>query len=761
MNAKIRRWTGLAVSLFIMGGVVMLPGIRVYAAGTVTVTTDSEAGAALGAPVTVTFEAASDGDGAEPPSITVDYDPNRLELTDAGGVEYGGGGGSVFFSDMSATLTFTTLSGGNAVVTVSAILDGDGAEVPTGSVTIPVEGEDTAALLSENAAVMPPSDTGVTAQTIPSSDSSVMISTVFPSEYMFPYFHKETIVYQGTQTEAAKFDMGDVVLLYTTDQSGQNGAFKIYNEASGELSDFRPIEGPEDKYIIILKAPVDVEPPAGYSKATLMWNDDQSFEAYLQIGDGEEAVNPDFFLLYAISSEGNTGWYRYDKVEGTYQRYDMDTAGEGVSEDEEEFSLFGIPLLGCIIIGVLALLVIIMLIILIISLLKIKEYESYEYIDEDEEAPPAMQGTEQAQVRPAGRQTGRIPPLEEPEDEELFDPRQAKKEKKEKEKKEKKKRPEESGSLDFEAMQSAMKSEDDRRPRGNEEGRHSASLPEQKPEKQPHFDISEQNTGSLPEPDAVTPSGPLARSVIDTPLPRQEHKPVSPAVAVVTAAAEEKLAEQRRLAEAEAAKQKKQAASQSPLKSDAKQTKAADFSAEPARPKQTGQPQPVAGGRQSAMGAGAQPSEEDRRREHLLQAAKQPEIAVEHEPQGMSYQNAPQYGGSYGQDPYSGNGGAYYGQGYGQPAYGQGGYGYQYGGMNAQYQYGQDQYGNQYYEPQQQMPTPSQPTYNREQFSAGPVAQGYAQNAYAQGQQAGVTDNTENFELDDDFEFEYLNMGDN
>ena len=29
----------------------------------------------------------------------------------------------------------------------------------------------------------------------------------------------------------------------------------------------------------------------------------------------------DFYLVYALSPAGNTGFYRYDKAEGTFQRY--------------------------------------------------------------------------------------------------------------------------------------------------------------------------------------------------------------------------------------------------------------------------------------------------------------------------------------------------------------------------------------------------------------------------------------------------------
>ena len=386
---------------------VIIPANQVKAAGTVTVTADPET-AIVGDTVTVTYTAASDGDASEAPQISVEYSENRLNLIECD-KDYGGGGGLLTFTELTATMKFQILSGGNADITVSAVLDGDGADVPTASVSVFVDGEDTAAAI-EAAMAAPASTTGVEPGTVTSADGSKIIQKVFSDEYMPSLFHKSTVDYNGTTIECAQADMGDVTLIFVSDESGSGGNFCIYNTATGEISDYRMIQGIENRYIIILKAGNNIVVPAGFTKAELQWNG-QILEAYMIVKNDEEKddeplvnedgvamVDPcadlnsaDFFLVYAYSSDGNTGWYMYDQIEGTYQRY---IPGTGVAADDAKSSGFlsnlkggigDIPLVAVIIMAVLALVLIVVLIIMLNMAIKLKDYQSYDYIDEDEE----------------------------------------------------------------------------------------------------------------------------------------------------------------------------------------------------------------------------------------------------------------------------------------------------------------------------------------------------------------------------------------
>ena len=413
----------LLVTALMTGLILLLPDVKAFAAGTVTVAADKEK-AAVGDTCLIAYKAEGAGDGAEAPEISVEYDENRLSLVESD-KEYGGGGGKLTFTDAEATITFTILSGGPAEVYVTAVLDGDGADPATGSVTINVEGEDTAAAAS-GAAPAGSTSTGVAAGTVPSLDGSKTISTVFPDEMMPELFHKTTAAYSGTTIEAAQFDMGDILLVYVTDETTNTGGFCVIDQNTGELTDFRMIRGIENKFIIILKAPSNVEVPLNFTKATLMWNE-QTLEAYMIADNAEDSKDSkdeaqpaysnggvsaqDFFLVYAMSSEGNEGWYLYDQKEGTYQRY-LQVIRTAVGDDGNQMPIteaaaeaaaakYEKPMrLRLIIICALGAIALILLIIVIVLAVR-SGRDDYDDEDEEDELPvdPRDRGRSSQQQR--------------------------------------------------------------------------------------------------------------------------------------------------------------------------------------------------------------------------------------------------------------------------------------------------------------------------------------------------------------------------
>lgn len=397
----------------------------VMAEGTVTMSVDKE-NCQVQEEITVTVNAEGGEDAATAPEISIVYDPNRLSFIDCSAPYGGGGGGLITIADISADVRFTTLSGGEAEITVNAVFDGDGANPAGASITVMVEGEDTASLLSGDSES---SETGIEAGTVSSSDGTKFVSSVFANEFMPVGFYKTTVTYEEQMVEAAQFDMGNIVLLYVTDESGNNGNFDIYDETTGELSDFLQIMGIENKFIIALKASEDVTIPKDFTKATLQWND-QVLEAYSYTGNAENLEFPasDFFLIYGMSSEGNKGFYMYDQKEGTYQRYvsglhggkksvDNDNQGgilAAITSSDESSDSVGLDI-KLIIIAILAVITIVLLILFIVTLVKLKDYESYDYIDEDEEyepvAAPQVSGSQPSFVR--NQATDNLPNLDE------------------------------------------------------------------------------------------------------------------------------------------------------------------------------------------------------------------------------------------------------------------------------------------------------------------------------------------------------------
>ena len=399
MNKKL----GIVLkSMAVAVSVMLLLSVSVFA-GTVTATGDKET-AAVGDTYTVNIVIDGAEGAAVAPDVSVHYDVNRLEFVSCTGEYGGGGGGLVTINSSNADLTFNILSGGQADVDVFATFDGD-SEPQIVTATVMVDGEDTAKI-NENA--REDTGTGIEAGTVATADGKY-VSSVFADEFMPVGFSKTTVTYEEQMVEAAQFDMGGIVLLYVTDADGNNGNFDMYDQTTGELSDFLQISGIENRFIIALKAGPDVSVPDGFTKATLNWNS-QTLEAYAYTGEAGEAASGeavsggvapvdinDFFLIYAISSEGNKGWSMYDQNEGTYQRYvqNLHTGGKGNISGSGENLISKITSPGAdseeggvnvmlIIVIACAVLLVALIVTVIIMAVKLHEFTSYEYIDEED-----------------------------------------------------------------------------------------------------------------------------------------------------------------------------------------------------------------------------------------------------------------------------------------------------------------------------------------------------------------------------------------
>ena len=398
MKKTIKGFTGL-ISVIVL--TLMFGTNEVMAAGSVSISASAES-VEVGGEVSVTIKAENPDGAAEKPEISVKYDASVLTFDSCDKETGGGGGGLITLADTEATLKFKGTASGTTEVSVSAVLDGDGADVPTDKVTIAV-GDGVNAEGGAAEGVAPTSN--IAEGLIAINGTEKMISTTFPNEILPVGFHKADFTYQEQMLESAQFDMGDMTLLYVTDAGGANGEFCIYDQATDTFTDFVSINGIESRFIVIMIPDESVVVPDGFIKATLQWNG-KTLTAYAingsstgadAEGEGSSEVTAngvstsDFFLLYAMSSDGNKGWYMYDMKEGTYQRYlEFESAEDAEPSvldvfDSDKDSYKKQSHTRLIIICVLAVILVVLAILLINFFIKLREYQSYEYIDEDEE----------------------------------------------------------------------------------------------------------------------------------------------------------------------------------------------------------------------------------------------------------------------------------------------------------------------------------------------------------------------------------------
>lgn len=155
------------------------------------------------------------------------------------------------------------------------------------------------------------------------------LSATIPNDKVPDDFTKTTVNCKGQEAEALQFNMGDVLLVYlTTPDTEVKNTLAVYNQQSDSIYPFVKLES-GNSYYILLNAPTDAQLPDTYAASALELGDYGTVTAF---GNQEPSLS-EFYLLYAISNQGNTGWYQYDKTEQTVQRYIQQSENSTVDEE--------------------------------------------------------------------------------------------------------------------------------------------------------------------------------------------------------------------------------------------------------------------------------------------------------------------------------------------------------------------------------------------------------------------------------------------
>lgn len=155
------------------------------------------------------------------------------------------------------------------------------------------------------------------------------LAATIPDDNIPEEFSKITVNCKGQDVEALQFDKGNVVLVYlTTPDTEVKNTLAVYDQESGSIYPFvKVVMG--SSYYIILTPPAETGLSEEYTAATVDIGEYGALAAY----SNQEPSLSDFYLVYAISNGGNTGWYQYDKSEGTLQRYIQQSSETTVDEE--------------------------------------------------------------------------------------------------------------------------------------------------------------------------------------------------------------------------------------------------------------------------------------------------------------------------------------------------------------------------------------------------------------------------------------------
>uniref|UniRef100_UPI004055B9FE cadherin-like beta sandwich domain-containing protein n=1 Tax=Agathobacter sp. TaxID=2021311 RepID=UPI004055B9FE len=227
-----------------------------------------------------------------------------------------------------------------------------------------------------------------------------------PSDAVPADFKAETITIDGKETAGVRFSKGNLTALYLANEAGY-GSFYIYDEKEQSIYPFIKLTS-EKNYVIVLR-PDDASAPSGFLPCTLSIEGKGTVLAYRYAeAETEEtsglfeaetyyAAEPkisDFYLIYCMNGNGEYGWYQYDSVEGTFQRYigtvtpaDVPALGQAQGDTAEIKALKNRQkiMLGISVIVILALVAAVISLVVSKRRLAMELEEGYDYEESDME----------------------------------------------------------------------------------------------------------------------------------------------------------------------------------------------------------------------------------------------------------------------------------------------------------------------------------------------------------------------------------------
>ena len=195
--------------------------------------------------------------------------------------------------------------------------------------------------------------------------------------------HSKTVI-EGLEYNTLHGTFGDITLVYLQSESG-NGLF-VYDAAQNAAYEYVRINS-ESHFIVVLLPKVD-DVPEGYNEVSLSIEGKGVATAYQTKAEKKDDQTKDFYLVYAMNDNGESGWYTYDSVDGTYMRTELSTPTVAQEENDAVKSELvpGIANKYLVLAAILVLIIVILaLLLLVVAVKNKKRTANDEDDDEDDE----------------------------------------------------------------------------------------------------------------------------------------------------------------------------------------------------------------------------------------------------------------------------------------------------------------------------------------------------------------------------------------
>lgn len=204
-----------------------------------------------------------------------------------------------------------------------------------------------------------------------------------PEDVVLEGFEHSKTVIDGLEYNTLHGTFGDITLVYLQSESG-NGLF-VYDAAQNAAYEFVRINS-ESHFIVVLLPKVD-DVPEGYNEVSLSIEGKGVATAYQTKAEKTDDQTKDFYLVYAINDNGESGWYTYDSVDGTYMRTELSTPTVAQEENNTTKSELvpGIANKYLVLAAILVLIIIILALLLLVVIVKNKKRTANEENDEEDD----------------------------------------------------------------------------------------------------------------------------------------------------------------------------------------------------------------------------------------------------------------------------------------------------------------------------------------------------------------------------------------
>jgi len=292
----------------------------------------SDPSTTVGATVDVTARLSAD-EALGSVNATLSYDSQYLRFVGGNGaVESGGqiqltddGGGN---SEVNWTLQFQALAEGSTQITIASVTasasGGGDVSVTQGNSTVTIGPGDPSLI------TVAPQTTGGSGEIV-IDGQTYTVSVDIPDILIPEGFVRADMTYGGQIYVATRQEAGSMYAVYLANPEGEED-FYLYDPDTEQFSKFEQISISESRYIVLLSEDKSGDLPEYLQKTTMAVNG-KEFPAWQNV----EASA--YYVVYALNSDGEKGWYQYDTMDGTYQRYTLESADKSDDEDDKKAGL--------------------------------------------------------------------------------------------------------------------------------------------------------------------------------------------------------------------------------------------------------------------------------------------------------------------------------------------------------------------------------------------------------------------------------------